>query len=364
MCKGRGLYVHIPFCVKKCGYCDFYSLEGQLLSLKERYVKRLVEELRSLPEPVETVFVGGGTPSSLPLHLLLEVIRACLVQTAGEFTVEVNPGTVDEGYLRELKAAGVNRLSIGLQTLSDDGLKTLGRIHTAEEFLACYHAARRVGFANISVDLMFAFPGQTTASFAETIKGVLALKPEHISCYALIIEEGTPFYDAGVTEMEAELDRALYHMAVDAFEGAGYRRYETSNFAKPGYECQHNLNYWYAGEYYGCGAGAHAYIDGVRSFHPNDIESYLAGDDRVFDAKLSIDEQMSELAILMLRLTSGIDEALFEERFGRSLEEVFGKAIAKWETAGLLRREAGHCFLTDRGMDLANTVMCDFLLDK
>ncbi len=362
MCNGRGLYIHIPFCIKKCGYCDFFSLAEQSESLKERYVKRLVEEISAIDEMVETVFIGGGTPSSLPLHLLLGVIDACPIRKGGEFTVEVNPGTVDEAYLTAIKKAGVNRLSIGVQSLQDEELKTLGRIHSVETFYNCYSAARRAGFTNINVDLMFAFPGQTPQTFTDTLEQVCALSPEHISCYALIVEEGTPFYEQGVREAEAESDRELYHLAVDFFQRNGYHRYETSNFSRAGYACKHNINYWQCGEYYGCGAAAHSFLNGKRCHHPADLEQYINGVAVTTDEVLSVEEQASEFCVMMLRMTRGIDKELFRKRFGCRLEASFGSAIRKWVSAGLLLNEEKYCRLTDRGMDLANSVMCDFLL--
>lgn len=361
MCNGRGLYIHIPFCVKKCGYCDFFSLPGQSEPLKKRYSERLIEEISAIDEQVETVFIGGGTPSVLPLHLLLDIVRACPIRADGEFTVEINPGTVDECYLSALRRAGVNRLSIGVQSLQDSELKTLGRIHTVSDFYNCYDAARRAGFDNINVDLMFAFPGQTVASFSDTLQKICALKPEHVSCYALIVEEGTPFYDEGVREISPELDRELYHLAVNCFESNGYTRYETSNFAQRGYACKHNVNYWQCGEYYGCGAAAHSFLDGKRCHHPADIENYMKDGTVVVDEVLSAEEQSTEFCIMMLRMTEGIDKQLFEKRFGFALEERFGKIIAKWVEAGLLLDDEKSCRLTDEGMDLANTVMCDFL---
>ena len=362
MCNGRGLYIHIPFCVKKCGYCDFFSLSGQPETLKERYVQRLIEEVSTIGETVETVFIGGGTPSCLPLHLLLDLVRACPVRDGGEFTVEVNPGTVDEDYLTALRRAGVNRLSIGVQSLQDDELKRLGRIHTADVFYECFSAARKAGFTNINVDLMFAFPGQTKESFADTVQKICALEPEHISCYALIVEEGTPFYAEGVREVDDELDRELYHLAADYFAANGYRQYETSNFAKEGYACRHNINYWQCGEYYGCGAAAHAYLQGKRSHHPASIEGYTKGESPVVDEVLSVEKQRSEFCVMMLRMTDGIDKALYQRRFNEPVENRFGKVISKWVEAGLLLDDEKSCRLTERGMDLANTVMCDFLI--
>ncbi len=361
-CNGKGLYIHVPFCVKKCGYCDFFSLEKQAVSLKERYVKRVIEDLTEIKTPVETVFIGGGTPSCLPLQSILELIKACPICEDGEFTVEINPGTVDFEYLKALRNAGVNRLSIGVQSLSDRELKILGRIHTEKEFLTCFQNAREAGFENINVDLMFAFPEQTLQSFSETIEKVLALAPEHISCYALMVEEGTPFYQKGIREAEQETDRALYHLAVDTFEKNGYLRYETSNFAKQGYECKHNLIYWHAGEYYGLGAGAHSYIDGIRRYFPDDVEYYLSKNSLLIEEKLSEEERMSELVILMLRLVKGVDKKFFLSRFGKPFDEVFLPAIEKWTKEGLLVSDEDFCRLTDRGMDLSNIVMCDFLL--
>ncbi len=361
-CNGKGLYIHIPFCVKKCGYCDFFSLEGQCDSVKKRYTKRIVEELSNINERVETVFIGGGTPSCLPLQLLSEIVKACPVLENGEFTVEVNPGTVDRKYLDGLRKAGVNRLSIGVQTLSDEELKVLGRIHTVSEFLNCYRWAREVGFENINIDLMFAFPEQTLSSFKETLNRVIELNPEHISCYALMVEEGTPFYEAGVREVDGEADRALYHLAVETLEANGYQRYETSNFAREGYECKHNLHYWHAGEYYGIGAAAHSFIDGIRRYYPDELSYFLKKNPPLVSEVLSKEEKMSELAILMLRLTKGVDKSLFYERFGKPFDQIFKQPICKWEKEGLLVSEEQFCYLTDRGMDLANSVLCDFLL--
>lgn len=361
-CNGKGLYIHIPFCVKKCGYCDFFSLEGQCDSVKEHYTKRIIEELLNINETVETVFIGGGTPSCLPLQLLLEIVKACPVRENGEFTIEVNPGTVDKQYLDGLRKAGVNRLSIGVQTLSDEELKILGRIHSVSEFLNCYRWAREVGFENINIDLMFAFPEQTISSFKETLNKVIGLNPEHVSCYALMVEEGTPFYEAGIREVDGEEDRALYHLAVETLEANGYQRYETSNFAREGYECKHNLHYWHAGEYYGIGAAAHSFIDGIRRYYPEELPYFLEKNPSLVSEVLSQEEKMSELAILMLRLTKGIDKSLFYERFGKPFDQVFKRPIFKWEKEGLLVSDAQFCYLTDRGMDLANSVLCDFLL--
>ena len=330
--------------------------------MKNRYAKRVVEEISNIEETVETVFIGGGTPSCLPLQQLLRIVSACPVRENGEFTVEVNPGTVDKEYLCRMRKAGVNRLSIGVQTLSDKELKTLGRIHSVSDFLNCYRWAREAGFKNINVDLMFAFPSQTKESFKETLDKVIELNPEHISCYALMVEEGTPFYEAGIREVDGEIDRALYHLAVEMLEANGYQRYETSNFARKGFECKHNLHYWHAGEYYGIGAAAHSFIDGVRCYYPDDLSYFLEANPPLVSEVLSTEEKMSELAILMLRLTRGVDKDLFYERFGKTFDQVFEHPVRKWEKEGLLVSNEQFCYLTDRGMDLANSVLCDLLL--
>ena len=297
MKKEMELYLHIPFCVKKCDYCDFLSFPADE-SIKREYVETLKREIEKVGEryrncQVSTIFVGGGTPSILNSSYIVEIFdvlrRKFHVAGNAEISMEVNPGTVTKEKLSDWRRAGINRLSMGLQSADNRELKRLGRIHTWEDFLESFRRAREEGFSNLNVDLMSALPGQTMDGWMETLKRTAAQEPEHISAYSLIIEEGTPFYERyGGKKGEALLpdedtDRDMYHKTREFLASCGYERYEISNYAKPGRECRHNIGYWTGVPYLGLGLGAASYIEGIRFSNTRNLKEYLAGkpgDDR------------------------------------------------------------------------------------
>lgn len=467
-----GIYIHIPFCVRKCSYCDFLSMPAGE-DVIEDYIRVLCDEIRGFQpgrycraidrndadltdadpqmiyHPV-SVFLGGGTPSILSGRQITRILDAveekfhirksavfykgaagentgscedaadksagsyegtadenagsCKVaanekRTQGasqectgnmcplpEITVECNPGTLDEEKLKAMRKAGVNRLSIGLQSADNEELKILGRIHTWEEFEENILAARKVGFDNISVDLMSALPGQTIQSWKETLGEVLSFRPKHLSAYSLIIEEGTPFYELYHEEDELrhegqvlpdrqlpteEEERRMYEETARILAEAGLERYEISNYAVPGYESIHNSGYWERRDYIGFGLGASSCMNGIRFKNTADLNVYLAGgrgEQRAsFGSKedvtyLTREDEISETLFLGLRMTKGVDLAAFEQRFGEKAEDLFSKPIKKYRELGLLEQSGGRLFLTQEGLFVSNTVMAEFLL--
>lgn len=361
--KELELYIHIPFCIKKCLYCDFLSAPSSEEERQE-YMTSLCRQIRSYGElakayHVISIFVGGGTPSILEavqIQRLFEAVRDTFrIDPGAEITIEVNPGTVTEEKLTAYRSAGINRMSIGLQSAKDEELERLGRIHTYGEFLDTYRMAREKGFRNINVDLMSAIPGQTEAGWEETLRRVAELGPEHISAYSLIIEEGTPFYEkygkgpcAGELPDEEE-ERRMYQSTKRILDEYGYGRYEISNYAFPGYECRHNLGYWNRTEYLGIGTGASSLLDNSRWDYGEE------------PAKLSLQEQMEEYMFLGLRKMEGVSRAKFEKMFGRGMDEVYGKVLRKMCGLGLLEEAGDFIRLTERGIDVSNAVMCEFL---
>ena len=378
-----GLYVHLPFCRQKCFYCDFPSYagqEGRMAVYVEALLGELAREgapLRAAWGPPRTVYLGGGTPTALPpalMERLLAGLREFLAAApdALEFTCECNPGTVDAAYLSLLRAGGVNRLSLGVQTFDDALLRRIGRIHTAAEVCAAVRQARAAGFRNLSLDLMYGLPGQTLAGLEMSVQQALALAPQHISIYGLQVEEGTPFARAQAagqlalpTEEESEV---MYDYMTAALPAAGYARYEISNFARPGFESRHNLGYWQDVPYLGIGAAAHSYLDGQRYENPRGIEEYLAamrtdGRARREEEPLTRATSMEEFAFLALRTARGIDRARFAARFGCELASVYADAIARMRARGFLEEDVQGVRLTPLGMKYGNWVFEAFLLD-
>lgn len=375
------LYFHIPFCVRKCYYCDFLSAPADAHT-RAAYMEALERETAErAPEhagkTVVSVFIGGGTPSTVEAGQLASLLRTvkmhyCIAKDA-EITVEVNPGTVDLEKLKSYLAAGVNRLSIGLQSADDRELAAVGRIHTWQQFLDTYDAAAAAGFTNINVDIMSALPGQTPESYGNTLRKVLELKPgpAHISAYSLIPEEGTVLWEQAqqgrLALPDEDADRELYSMTKAILEQAGYMRYEISNYARPGFECRHNCGYWRRKNYAGFGLGAASMINNVRFKNGDDLQAYLENplggcEDRHI---LSSGEQMEEFMFLGLRMTEGISAEEFARCFGKSLDRVYGEVIRKNRDDGLLEWRTGtsvRLALTERGLDLANYVMAQFLL--
>lgn len=393
--KELELYIHIPFCVKKCDYCDFLSFPADNRT-QRRYVDAVQKEIIYYgalysDRKITTIFIGGGTPSWLDeeeiVRILHTVREAFAVEHDAEITIECNPGTATAHKLVRYREAGINRISIGLQSAHNEELALLGRIHTWEQFLKTYDLARKAGFSNINVDLMSALPGQTLETFSDTLKKVLALKPEHLSAYSLMIEEGTPFYEryredekhreAGEpTELlpDEEQEYAVTKLTQRVLMEAGYHWYEVSNFAKPGYECRHNIGYWKRADYLGIGIGAASLIDNVRYANVRDLEEYCKECESLWE-ELNIrkticsstepvtrEEQMEEFMFLGLRMTEGVSRAEFEQHFGTTIEAVYGDVLRQLQKEGLLVKQEGRICLTERGMDVNNYVVEQFML--
>lgn len=371
-----GLYVHIPFCVRKCNYCDFLSFSADEQK-KRQYVHALVQEMESWRSNVsgyelDTIFIGGGTPSvlSVPdMDFLFQGISDSFSQGGKpEFTIECNPGTVDEEKLSLYRQAGVNRLSFGMQSTVDKELRHLGRIHSYEEFLHSYQLARRMSFDNINVDIMSAIPEQTLESYETTLHRVTELAPEHISSYSLIIEEGTPFYEwySSVPPVDEDMDRQMYERTEEVLAAAGYERYEISNYARPGRECRHNIKYWQRSEYLGIGLGAASLMKECRFSNIRNLTAYVdgvqSGGNLVEEKEeLTLAESKAEFMYLGLRMMQGISRKQFEMTFGETLANCYGKEILKCERQGLLERQGDRVLLTKRGIDVSNRVFAEFV---
>ena len=379
--KELELYIHIPFCVKKCSYCDFLSAPATEQT-KEAYMAALFAEIGGRAKDykdriVTSVFIGGGTPSLLSgdsIKQLMEHIReGFTLAPDAEITMEVNPGTATTEKLTAFYAAGINRLSIGMQSAQEQELKILGRIHDFDGFCQVYREAVEAGFTNINVDVMSGLPGQTLASYKDTLEKVLRLEPmpQHISAYSLIVEEGTPFAamaDRGELPLpEEDTERAMYEETIEVLAGYGFHRYEISNYALDGYECRHNVGYWIRRDYLGFGIGAASLIGNVRFQNGRDLNAYLAHPlaCREEQQSLTTQEQMEETMFLGLRLIRGVSYPEFARCYGQTLEEVYGEVIARNVADGLLtvrEDETGRrLMLTGRGLDVSNYVMAQFL---
>ncbi len=382
--KQMELYVHIPFCVQKCLYCDFLSAPAEY-EVKRAYMHRLSEEIETLsPEydnyEVTTVYIGGGTPSSLEAvqieQLMEDLFHSYHIREDAEITIECNPGTIYVGNARAMRRAGINRLSFGLQSVRDGELKLLGRIHTFEEFLKSFEEARKAGFSNINIDLMYALPGQSVEDWKDSVKKVVLLRPEHLSVYSLTIEKGTPFYDryhederireeGGDPELlpSEEEDREMYLVARSYLEDHGYQCYEMSNFAKPGYACRHNIGYWVGEDYLGLGLGASSLIGDVRFSNTSDMQEYLKQPfSRRNEELRSRNAKIGEYMFLGLRMTEGISRQDFKDRFGTEPEAIYGNTLYDLMQEGLLEALEGRIYLTSRGLDVSNQVFSRLLL--
>lgn len=376
--KDLGLYIHIPFCVKKCDYCDFLSGPASE-ETKRLYVKALIKEIlsnRDLASEylVKTIFIGGGTPSSVDGRFIgdiLEAVREVFpVSEKAEISIEANPGTLNEDKLKEYKKAGINRISFGLQSVDDRELKLLGRIHSYKEFEDNYLLARELGFQNINVDLISALPGQTMEQWLCTLEKVILLKPEHISAYSLILEEGTPFFERYSEEdQDEDLDRRIYGKTREVLEKAGYYRYEISNYARPGYACRHNSSYWTRTNYLGLGLGVSSLFHNIRFHNEENMQLYIENSHNRKQIRKDIEyldknKQMEEFMFLGLRMTEGIHKNKFKDLFGEDIENIYGDVLKQSFEEGLLMEEHNHIFLTEKGLDLSNVVMARFLLDE
>lgn len=379
MSGGMELYLHMPFCVRKCSYCDFLSFPSGAKT-QRMYAKRLMEDIGVMGKrygeiPVETIFIGGGTPSVPDSGLIVEIMEhvrhAFHVADGAEISMEANPGTVTREKLTDYRKAGINRLSFGLQSANDRELKLLGRIHTWAEFLESFTLARECGFANLNIDLMSALPGQTCESWKETLSRVTDLDPEHISAYSLIIEEGTPFGERYGSEEGRKLlpdedsEREMYHETKRFLKDCGYERYEISNYAKPGRECRHNIGYWTGVPYLGLGLGASSYLDGCRFTVNPDMKQYLEEKPGMFTdiEKLTKKDMEEEFFYVGLRMTAGVSLSEFERRFGISAKEVSPGLMETFVQEKAARFEGDRFVLTDYGLDVSNYIMAQFLQD-
>ena len=387
MQKELELYLHIPFCVRKCRYCDFLSF-AKNEEVQDAYVQALCEEIKGwdgfVNRPISTIFIGGGTPTILParkISRILETIQEKRDQgfpAPEEITIECNPGTVDEADLQTFLSSGINRISFGLQSADNRELETLGRIHSWEEFLESYRLARKAGFENINVDLMSALPGQTPAGWRSTLEKVLALQPEHISAYSLIIEEGTPFYqiygeaDRCRREDEPqsllpseEEEREMYEDTGRILAAHGYHRYEISNYAKGGKECRHNCGYWTGIEYKGFGLGASSLLQKRRYRNTESLESYLDGawQPEMVEA-LTRENEMEETVILGLRMMEGVSGEKFYQKYGKHLTDIYEETIRKYVKMGLMEADKQGIRLTESGISVSNVILSDFLISE
>ncbi len=379
--KPLEIYIHIPFCVKKCNYCDFLSAPSTKEERQE-YIESLCKDIRSYGETAKayrviSIFVGGGTPSLLEAGQIEEIFCALrqtfYIEETAEITIEMNPGTVSQQKLRIYQKLGINRLSIGLQSVDDEELEMLGRIHTYEDFMNTYQLAREEHFRNINIDLISAIPGQTVENWCHTLRTVAELNPEHISAYSLIIEEGTPFYEIYGEDSKERIDREdkdagklyninakklpdedserqMYQDTKRILTEYGYHRYEISNYARRGYECRHNLGYWNRTEYLGIGTGAASLMNHTRWVQGETPE------------KLSKKEEMEEYMFLGLRKIEGVSKGIFETEFAASMESIYGNVIREMTEKGLLETKGDFVRLTERGIDVSNYVMSEFLI--
>ena len=381
--KNLQIYVHIPFCFKKCAYCDFLSFSCDEKT-QLAYADALIREIEFYgPQMkdyfVSTIFVGGGTPTWLDEDKMVEILDTIYtyfnVSADAEITMECNPGTVTMSKLEKYRRAGVNRLSIGLQSADDEELAILGRIHTFEKFVKTYEMARNAGFANINVDLISGIPYQTAEKFLHTLQKVVRLKPNHISAYSLIIEKGTPFYDeykfdmvlqeAGKPTQVLPTEDEVYRitkLTQQYLANAGYEQYEISNFAQPGFECEHNIGYWTRENYLGMGLGAASLIENVRYSNTSDLHAYIEGELRVDEIPVSRKSQMEEFMFLGLRMNCGVTRQQFQDAFGIPVEGIYKDALEHLKTEGLLEINAGRITLTEKGQDLSNYALAQFLL--
>lgn len=377
--KNLGLYIHIPFCVHKCDYCDFVSYVGQE-KLYEQYVQALILEIKSLSKlkeyEIDTIYFGGGTPSILNekyIKQIMNIIKSNLViKKNAEITIEVNPGTVTKQKLENYIQSGINRISIGLQETHNELLKQISRIHTYEQFLQTYELAKKAGFKNINIDLMIGLPNQTIEQVKENIKRIIGLNPEHISIYSLIVEEGTKIYkdlENGKISLPDELvERKMYWLVKKELEKKGYTQYEISNFCKKDYKSKHNYNCWEQKEYIGVGIAAHSYINQKRFSNITNLQNYIKNckdekfeDNRILHEIQTIEDMKKEYMLLGLRTINGISIQKFKQKFGENPIYIFRKELQKLVEEKLLEIDSDRIYLTNKGIDLANLVWEEFV---
>ena len=369
------IYIHIPFCIRKCDYCDFLSGPS---GPKEQadYVQALLREIQAVEEgegrSVSSIFIGGGTPSVLDERLLGDILKEIRnrfkIEECAEITIEVNPGTANIGKLQAYREMGINRLSIGLQSPQDRELKILGRIHNYEQFLETYQEARTVGFDNINIDLMSAIPDQTYEGWVKNLRTVAELEPEHISAYSLIVEEGTPFAARKLNlPDEEDTEYNMYEATAQILKEYGFEQYEISNYARKGRKCRHNVGYWTRQDYLGFCLGASSLYGKERFANTADMKKYLKNSKnpekiREKEPSLTREDEMAEFMFLGLRMTKGISKADFQRCFGCTIESVYGEVLEKYESMELLLEKDGRIFLSREGIHVSNSIMAEFLL--
>lgn len=385
--KDLGIYVHIPFCVKKCDYCDFISYCDKTEYI-EKYIEAVKKEIKNTVEAlsvrntneeyqtalldnkynINTIYIGGGTPSSIDSKYIVEMINTIKEKfnlEDSEITIEVNPGTITEEKLLDYQKVGINRLSIGLQETNNDLLKSIGRIHTYEQFFKTYRLARKVGFNNINVDLMIGLPNQSIENIKQSLNKIIELNPEHISVYSLILEEGTKLYQKyqkkEIELPDEELERNMYWYVKNTLENNGYIHYEISNFAKQGYESKHNLSCWNQEKYIGIGAAAHSYLDGKRYSNVNSIEEYIKDNKKIIHEIQTKEDKHKEYMLLGLRKIEGVSIQKFKNEFAENPIFLFRKELNKLVEEDLLEIDGDNIKLTNRGLDLANLVWEEFV---
>ena len=368
------IYIHIPFCIRKCDYCDFLSGPSGPEEQAD-YVQALLREIQAVEEgegrSVSSIFIGGGTPSVLDERLLGDILREIRnrfkMKEDAEITIEVNPGTANIGKLQAYRERGINRLSIGLQSPEDRELKILGRIHNYGQFLETYQEARTVGFDNINIDLMSAIPDQTYEGWVKNLRTVAELEPEHISAYSLIVEEGTPFAARKLNLPDEDTEYNMYEATAQILKEYGFEQYEISNYARKGRECRHNVGYWTRQDYLGFGLGASSLYGKERFANTADMKKYLENSKnpekiREKEPSLTREDEMAEFMFLGLRMTKGISKADFQRCFGCTIESVYGEVLEKYESMELLLEKDGRIFLSREGIHVSNSIMAEFFL--
>lgn len=376
--KELGIYIHIPFCQKKCYYCDFKSFSNKF-DIVEQYINYLIKEIDLYSDKlseykVDTIFIGGGTPSCIDAKKIYMILNHIYNKVKNgdveEITIETNPKTLDENKLNVYKDIGINRISIGAQTINDKLLKRIGRIHSSKDFYKSYELIRKKGFKNVNVDIMFNLPGQTIDDVLNTLYEIINLEVKHLSFYSLKVEEGTPFHNEYMASRlnlpHEDVEREMYHKGIEVLKSNKYVHYEISNFAKEEYECKHNIKYWDVKPYIGLGLAAHSNIDHKRYYNYNDFNNYFNALDNnslpIEDIeKIDIEMEMAEVVILGLRLIKGINKKSFYDRFKVRIEDVYRNKLIKLEKQGLLSIEDKYIKLTKLGLDLSNIVFQELL---
>ncbi|MCX7715128.1 MAG: radical SAM family heme chaperone HemW [Clostridia bacterium] len=365
-----GVYIHIPFCLKKCKYCDFVSFEGKT-SCHKAYIEALIAEMRKYEGmEADSVFIGGGTPTAIEADLLEKLLKACnsnfILSSNCEFSIEANPKTLTDEKLSVMKKGGINRISVGVQSFNDHELCVLGRIHTAEDAYNTVCGIKEYGFSNINIDLMFGLPFQTADTFAHSLNMAAKCNPTHISCYSLILEEGTILekeYGSGKFTLPSEdEDRRMYDYAHEFLHSYGYGQYEISNFAKAGVECTHNIKYWECMDYIGLGVCAHSLLDGIRFCNTDDLKAYISGETKSESLILTEKDKMEEFMIMGLRMRKGISEHEFFRRFGKDIRKIYGNVLDTHIKNGFIRYADGRYRLSFEAISVSNSVLCDFIL--